>query len=308
MKFNYLLSAVLISGLLFSSCNVDSDDDDNYMSVDYACSNLIIPNNGEAFATSAVYNLIYYYLSGNVVASTDNLNLGYGNQKFVTNAMPCETKLYTIDWSPNALDVTTFSGGSANSDGLSIRNLKGYASSVVNILSTNDPIIPAYPFTAQIPLVISYNVNNDYTVKTFMADAIYRGQTRVATVGSGEAPYTNDNIRYRVIFSKDYKKADFVIYNAKFADRMPVTINFVITDLDVAFTQNGYSITGSNLTPSTFEGGELTPAPTYMITSFEFINTSDDLSRGSAMYTVQMGPGVYNVDFSGYYVLSGQNN
>lgn len=306
MKFYKLFSILLSSGLIFTSCNLDTDDDNNYVTQNFVCSNLVIPADGASFATNANYSLTFYYNSGNVVVGTSDLSLGYGNFNFSTDPMPAETKLYTIDWSPNTLDVTTFQGGKANNNGTLVQNLKGYTSSIVNLLSTNDPNIPEYPFRAQIPLVISYNVNYDYTVKTFMPDAIYRGETTVITAGSTAEPFKNKDIRYRVIFSTDYKKADVIFYNANFSASMPVTINFILQNLDVEFLKNGYRISGASLIPSLYEGGALTPYPAIPINSFELLNTSDDLSSCTMMYTVQMGKAIYNVDFNGYYVLSGE--
>lgn len=305
MKIKNLILGIAGFGLVFSSCNLDSENEDNYTSGTYKCANLVVNSAGDAFASNATYSMMFYYLDGTLSATTGDLNLGgSSNVSFTTNAMPCETRLYDVNGT--ALDVTTFSGGTANAGGQQVTNLSGFLSSIVNWLSTNDPVNPAYKFVAQIPVVMSYNVGNAYTVKTFMPDAIYTGTTRIATVGSPAEPFTNDGVRYRVIFSSDYKKADVIFYNAKFAEAMPVTINFVLQNLDVEFNRNGYVISGKDLTPSLYESDGLTPAPNYQITSFEFINASDDLTVGTAMYTVQIGKAQYNGDFTGYYCLSGQ--
>ena len=308
MKLKSLFIGLIGLGLITTSCNLDVDDSENYLSGTYTCSNLVIPADGEPFATNASYTAAFYTNSGTLTISTSDLNLGYGTFKFQTNAVPSETKLYSVDWSNSALDVTTFSGASANSDGVTIQNLGGFMSSVVNVLSTNDPINPEFGFIARIPLVISYTANHDYTVKTFMKDAIYRGTTSITTVGSQTEPFINDTIRYRVIFSQDYKKADIIFYDAKFAERMPVTIHFVLQDLDVKFTKNGYTISGTDVIPSLYDPSGLTPAPNYVFKSFDFTNTSADLTVGAAMYTVQIGNAQYNGAFQGYYVLSGNSS
>lgn len=304
MKLKFLLLGCIAAGIGLSSCNLDSDEDDNYMNGQYSCCNLVIPSEGgDAFATRANYTMSFYYLNGTATLTTNNLSLGYGNLAFTTNAMPTETKLYDVNG--KTLDVTSFSGGKASDNGVTVTNVNGYLSSIVNVLGTNDPINPAYKFTAMIPIIASYNVNYDYTVKTFMSDAIYTGTTNIKSVGSTANPFTNDGIRYRVVMSTDLKKADIIFYNAKFADRMPVTINFVLQNLDVTFNKSGYIISGKNLIPQLYEATGLTPAPNYEVTEFQFINTSDDLTVGTAMYTVSMGGAQYNGDFQGYYALTG---
>lgn len=303
MKLNKLLLATLCMGTFMASCNLETDDEDNYMTGTYPCCNLVIPDAGDAFATNATYNMAFYYISGNVSVSTSNLSLGYGNFAFTTNIMPCETKLYDVNGS--TLDVTTFGTGSADMNGVLVQNLKGYVSSIVNGLSTNDPVTPLYKFTLRVPPVLSYKVNHDYTVKTFMPDAIYTGQTSISTMGSSDAPFTSKDIKYRVVFANDLKTADVIFYNAKFAEMMPITINFVLKDLDVKYTKNGYTISGTNLVPYMLEGNSLTEYPNYTFTSFNFTNTSPDLTVGAADYVVMNR---YAGSFQGYYVMNPEDS
>lgn len=303
MKIKILLSGIAAMALSFSSCNLDTDDDNNYMTGTYPCCNLVIPENGDAFATTANYSMAFYYTSGTASLATTNLSLGYGTMAFTTNNMDVDTKYY--EYNGKNADVTSFSGGYANMNGVTVQNVNGCVSSVINMVSTNDPQNPDYIFTPRIAMIASYTANYDYTVKTFMPDAIYTGTTNIQTAGSTSAPFTNDGVKYRVIFSQDLKKADIIFYNAKFASAMPVTINFVLQNLDVKYNKNGYEITGENITPQLYEASGLTPAPRYQITSFQFQNTSSDLTTGSALYTVQIGDAVYYGDFQGFYALTG---
>lgn len=306
MKLKLLLLGCIAAGFGLASCNLDSDENDNYMNGQYSCCNLVIPSEGgDAFATRANYTMSFYYLNGTAALTTNNLSLGYGNLTFTTNAMPTETKLYDVNG--KTLDVTSFSGGKVSDNGVTVTNVKGYLSSIFNVISTNDPINPAYKFTAMIPIIMSYNVNYDYTVKTFMPDAIYTGTTNIRAVGSQADPFTNDGVRYRVVMSNDLKKADIIFYNAKFDERMPVTINFVLQNLDITFNKGGYIISGKDLIPQLYEASGLTPVPDYKITNFLLTNASDDLTVANIMYTVNMErTGTqYNGDFQGYYALTG---
>lgn len=303
MKIQHLLPALFATCVAFSSCNLDSDEQDNVQTFNLPCSNLVIPADGETFATSASYSLAFYYLSENMTLSTANLSLGTGGAfGFTSTKMPYTSAIGNFNG--NTAGINSFSGGKANENGLQIQNIKGYTTTFFNVLNTGDPVNNDYKWVSFTPLVLTYTANYDYTVKTFMADAIYTGNTMVTSVGVNEAPYANDGIRYRIVFQQDYKKADVIFYNAKFAEAMPITINFILKDLDVKYNKSGYVISGNNITPLLNEGNSWTPAPGFPFSSFEFINTSDNLTSGSAMYTVQVFGKPYSCTFNGYYCLT----
>lgn len=304
MNLKTLILGLAGCGLALTSCNLDNDNEDNYTMGSYQCCNLVASDHGEAFATKASYTLTFYYLNDKLSVTTNDLNLGYGNLGFSTGMMNCKTSLYNVNGA--TLDATTFSSGSAVGDGLSVQNVNGFITSMVNILGTNDPTNPDYKWTSRIPLVANYVVNNEYTVKTFMPDAIYSGTTNVFSQGSEAEPFTNDGIRYRIVFQENLKKADLIFYNAKFAEKMPITINFILKDLDVTYNRNGYVISGKNIEPLLNEGNDWTPAPSFPFKSFEFINTSSDLTTGTAQYTVQVFGQPYTCSFNGFYCLSGK--
>lgn len=310
MKLKTLLFAIPLSGLMLSSCNLENDPTGNYTSGSFVCCNLISNASGDSYASLCSYKTIFYYTDGTMQLSTDMLNLDNTTYSFTSGMMNCDTKYYSVDGQSGIFDVTSFAGGSVNTGKISVENIKGFTSSLVNILSTNDPVNPAFPFTPYIPMVMSYTVDNKYNVKTFMPDAIYTGTTEIRSAGSNSTPFTNDGIRYRVVFQKDLKKADIIFYNAKFADRMPITINFVLKDLDVEYSGGSYVISnaaGEPINPWMYEASGLTENPNYKFTSFRFINSSDDLTIGQAFYTVQMGEAIYNGEFNGFYVSKGSN-
>lgn len=307
MNTKTLLLSLFSASILMSSCNLGNDNEDNYQTGTYTCANLVIPANGESFATKASYNMTYYFLSGTAALSTSNLSLGYSTVSFMSSQMPCETRLYNVDGKTK--DVTTFSGGMANDNGVVIQNIKGFTSSIVNLVDDNLPLMPGFPFIGRIPLVVTYTANYDYTVKTFMPDAVYTGTTTIMTQGSENAPFNNSGILYRVAFSEDLKKANVFVYNGRFAENMPVTMNFMLKDLEVEYTRNGYIISGKDLIPMIPEGNDYTDyGQAYVFNNFELINSSEDLTVSTVMYTVQIGKAKYNGSFTGHYVLSGSNN
>lgn len=301
------MKKIILTGMLglcvaLSSCSLDNDDDNNYFTNNYRCANLVIPSTGNTTMQDASYSLTIYPLSSTLNVTTSDLVINGTKYVFATNAMEAKTSLFSYEG--NNYDITYFSGGTAAASGLDVTNLQGFLSSKFNILGTNDPANPAYVFRPFTPLVMSYTVNGSNTVKTFAPDAIYTGVTSITTVGSTDAPFTNDGIRYRVIFKEDYSKADVILYNANFASNMPVTINCILEDLTVAVNKDGYSIMGSNIVPSLYDETGLTPAPGFPFASFQLDNNSSDLSTAAIQYTVQIGPARYDGTFTGKYVFT----
>lgn len=291
MKIKLLTIPFLALSMGLTSCNLNTDEDNNYFTGNYSVVNLISPEDGAPFASKGDYLFTYYTYSENLSITTKNLNLGYNTLNFVTAQLPYSLSIV----GPQSGFV--FSGsGSAN--GASVSNLSGYTSSYVNLPPES---LTDYPFYVYSPLVMKYTVNHDYTVRTFLADAIYNGNTSVTTQATGDV-YKFDNALYRVIFHEDFKKADVIIINAKFAENMPGAITCLIKDLDVTFNKNGYSIDApGKVIPYNYESNGWTSMDTRPFTSFHLNTSSDDLTNITVNYTVQMGPMNFICDFNGIY-------
>ena len=312
----YLSSLALLISL--GSCNLDTDDSNNYQTIPYSTCNLVIPQDGEAFATPANYVMAYYYNSRTVTVSSTNLNLtGSGASPFTTNAMPFSASAFQTEW-VNYTEVTTFSGNPGSSSGVNITNLSGYTSRLMTADPGVLPNIPAYPFTINMNLVMRYTADGTYNVYTFAPDAIFYGKTTVNTLGAAMEPYTSDETLYRVMFDKEMKKADILFLNAKFNERMPSKrINFLVKDLDVVYSKSGYSIQmpaeTEYIIPEYYEGSSFTPYPSYRFTSFNLSSSvSNNLTEATANFNLEyyMGENLaarYNCTFSGSYVTDGSS-
>lgn len=301
MKFKLLLLSAVFSGLGLTSCNLDSDDSDQQLSYQLTCANFVTSVEGEAFATSATYNLTFFYVPGTLSINTSNLVLGLGNTNgFTTDKMPFTTEG----------NFNKFSGGKASDNGLTISNLSGYTTSdLYNLEGADKEIITGFNWNSSItPLVMSYNANYDYTVKTFLPDAIYRGVTSVAAIEAPGMTYQGDATKYRVIFTDDYKKATVIFYGAKFNERMP-EITFMLKDLAVTWindgAKRGYSIDGTNIIPYQYEAKAWDPNEGFPFLTFNFTNTSSDLTGAAASYTLKvktMGDMTFTNTFTGSYI------
>lgn len=308
MKINKLLLSILGLGMVMTSCNLDSDDEDNFQTWTMPCANLVIPDNGEVFAEDATYVLTFFYMSENLTVATSNLDLGTGkNYSFVTPYINYTTQVYNFNGAPAA--VNSFKGGQANENNLTVRNINGYTTTLWNYISTqeNPNKYPDYKWVSYTPLVMSYTVNSEYTVKTFLPDAIYTGKTIIPSPDGTDDNFVNDKIRYRVVFHDDYKKADIIFYNANFGHGMPVTIEFLLKNLDVAYNKNGYIISGNDLVPSLYqESVGWIENQGFPFKKFELINTSDDLTVATVFYTVSVMGKSYNCSFNGAYAFGNE--
>lgn len=139
-----------------------------------------------------------------------------------------------------------------------------------------------------------------------MRDAIYNGTTTIRSVGSGTS-FSNDGVRYRVVFAEDMKTASVIFYDAKFAENMPVTIHFVLRDIPVTYgIGGGYTIQipeGESIIPEMYENNGYTPAEGYPFTSFLLHTIDTNLTNISIDYTVEIRGNKYLGQFSGPYVL-----
>lgn len=277
MKTKLFSTLLMACGLLFSSCNLEPDSESNYYPGEFPTCNFIKPASGDAYAAYGNYVLTYYYYDNRLTVGTSNLLLGDSYSSFTTGYIGYKEANFS-----NGVSVLSFSDGSAAK--LNINDLSGYTTTNFR-MPEKDPL---YKYVPVVPLVMQYNVGTEYQVKTFLPDAVYFGTTTITTVSSG-ANFTNPDFLYRVIFNKDLKKADVVFYNAKFAERMPITVSFALKDLDVKFLDNGYEISipaDEERIPLYYAGNDTEPFPSYTFTALKLTNTSPDLTSAAITYNI----------------------
>ena len=309
MKIKTLLLGLIGLGFGLTSCNLETNDEDNYVTWQFPVCNLVMPDNGTAFATTCFYALPYYYNSNTIAVSTTELSLGYSTFNFSTNPMVLDSKNYSNG------NVSSFSGGIAKTGNVNISGLSGYISDVYNNLTKEENGVFNVAFSGFSPIVMNYRADYDYTVKTFSPDAVYTGVTNVAEVSGTVPPFQNENIKYRVLFNKELNKATVYLYNAKFttAPQAPV-IHFALRNLDVEYTKEGYKISGTEVVPQQYNGLDdkqqpiWKPMPNYTLDTFELINASSDLTACQIRFTLPISfsgyTGQYLCTFNGAYVYS----
>lgn len=284
--------------LCCSSCLKEAKEE---RTISYSTTNLIIPDNPseECVASAATY-LVKADVAAGRLAVSSNLKVGEQELTLVTDQVAYQawnslqgslTKFTNAHGMASSLPVTAFNG--------SISGACFYPESNVSLPGVD--FIPAGEFGPKV--VFQYRLGNDYTVKTFSRDEVFSGTTTTRYHYNGEGlTFTTDKILYRLVINKDFKKADIIIYKAKFAEQQPMEIAaMLLKDLNVSFSSRGIQVSGTNVVPKVPEGNGYTEFANYTFDNILFQTISDDLTKATIDYSVA---GKYHGQFSGLYVLT----
>lgn len=316
MKVKNLLFGLLSSGLAMTSCNLDVDDSENYNNNTYGnVANLLIPvAEGNASAMQDTYVITDYFYAGNLAVTSTNFSTGISKGAFTTS--PMDYTVETAGQYPYLRSIVRFQGGHAAGSGFTVSNLEGFVTAFPTLLPDSATMIKDYPYQPVPSLVISYNVNDAYNVRTFAWDAVYGGKTSVKAAMSPVPMYEGEETFYRLYFHTDMKQADMIVYGAKFASQMP-PLTFVLKNLDVVYNRQGFTVqkpAGEEyMIPYVPEGQNqsqvLVPYPSRRISQLMFTPTSTDLTNAMLDFSVQMVnaetvTATFNCEFTGAYCSS----
>ncbi|MDE6484531.1 MAG: hypothetical protein K2L14_03970 [Duncaniella sp.] len=116
--------------------------------------------------------------------------------------------------------------------------------------------IPAY--------YINYVLNNTTQVNVVGTSNYYFGETTVNSVDGG-APYSTYETYYTVQLDPQSMLANIGFHSARFADKMPVSLNFTLRDMPFTVNTQGYRIIKADATTPYLNN--TTPNPAYDITN-----------------------------------------
>lgn len=154
-------------------------------------------------------------------------------------------------------------------------------------------------------LKMSFLAGGMFEVKTLAGVSTFFGNTTTSYQGvTGEERFSSNNIGYAIAIRPSEMKANLLMYNAKFAEAMPMTVNIVLEDLPIQITPSGYSIKSSDVVPKSilsYEVGEAIPA--YTFTNLE-VSSDMDFTNLYINFTVA---GKYEGYFSGTCVAPSDN-
>lgn len=290
-------------GVLFTSCLGDDDPEEFFTNMGLKSANLVIPTNGDpAFAVADVkYDFTLEHTNSTAVVSTDGLALSLQSKlsfesdpvKFVAgNYVEGQTYRFAID------KINSKVNGMYDGD---------YNVTDLNCLLTTAYYSPAgMNSQSSAPLgtmlVMNYEIGDKYTVKTFPISAFYSGDTtsEYTDRATGEAKtYTSNSALYGVNIDVADATADIVIYNAHFAEPMPM-LTMMLKDLKVEYTSRGYYIKGENIVPLVMMDGEYLEVPNYAFNNFVVSCVEGDLTTASIEFMVA---GMYKGSFTGSYIV-----
>lgn len=174
------------------------------------------------------------------------------------------------------------------------RNKYGYFYDETKIGEYTYQVNVNYPWIT----VAKYNIGSSYRVNTFQKNTFFRGTTRT-TYPANPQGFVTDDIIYRFILKKAEKSdaytADMILYNARFAQEMPVSlIAVLVEDLNVDFTPDGIKITGKDIIPKWYTNNEYLPLERYIFRSVDFTTTDEYYASGRLIYHV-------GDDYEGYF-------
>lgn len=271
--------------LLLGSCSTEVDPLENAFAVPYSTTAFVAYPDGSASICDTRYVLTNYPMAGTCVLNSTGVVVGDQTCSFTTDQMP-----YTSSLLAGGLTEQKFSGGSAMWNETPITGITCLIpSQKANVSDRTEVTVPGYPSSAETAFFLSYAVGDLANVRTFMSDACYVGSTQTIYSYNGDnKTYSNADVIYRVCFKQAHKKADLLIYHAKFAEEQPEIQAMLLKDLDVTINANGYTIRNNSgdIVPEVYEAGELIPNARYPFNSIVISSSNEQLSEVSIIFTV----------------------
>lgn len=292
----FALAAIAVAG--FSSCDRNSGVTST-VTFSAQSFNLVTTLDGSAdpAVASSIYKFNFDQIAGTGVISTEITN-NIKPISFVTD--PITYKVMNYQWNNGiheVIDLETFKTKE-------IYNLDFQLTTMANI----PPVIDGLPAivipTGYKYVIASYQVGDNVNVRTFWPDVTFTGSTITSYSFAGvDKSFNSTDVKYRVVMNPADKKATVILYDARFAEEMPKPItNIVLKDLPVKFTNNGYEISGTEITPVCYEGGVATPNTDRIFNSFT-LSVGGDLTEARIDYTVS---NVFRGSFTGCYIVKPQ--
>lgn len=307
-KFYFLCASAAL--MAFSSCTKDGYQEFNSTVPAPAISIITSLNTGDVSVIPGVYGFrlttknyesTAYVISPDLIADNTSLSFTSNSQDYKTSGNDVFMSNVTGTVGNTNMELN-------NANFLALNPIEeptykyGYYYDLTNIGNTY-----TFKLNYQFPwiAIAKYNIGNSYRVNTFPETTFFRGTT-TTQYSANPNGYTNDDITYRftIMQDKETKKfsANMILYNAKFAAEMPVSLVAVLVEgLDVDFSADGVTISGTDIIPSYYKEAGFDPLPMYIFKSVVFKTTNSDYTSGMIDYEVGTD---YKGHFEGSYVNS----
>lgn len=314
------LGLIAMAGLLFTSCDMETKD--STATVGYGAYNLMVPlDGGEATAVPCAY-IFNFNLTQSKVKLEGTYNYNSGKYEFETDEVsytqypPYDGMVYYM---------TGFKGNVNGQPSMALADTKLLLTSNFNwpyytdfkldnfypnkegLASGGDPLPGVWylPNNWPQPVVLaSYQIGQDYRVKTFSSDCTYVGTTTTSyPVHGQDQSFETKTIYYRIVLDIDKKKACAVLYRAKFSnvEAEPEKRVIYLADLDLTLGDGYYTVTGNDIIPQTIEGNKLEDNPSFKFKSFRMSTVGNYMESAQISYEVINSMGAMEIPYSGRF-------
>ena len=308
MKKRFLIAA-LVAPALLTSCL--GDPKDTTTKTILPIYNHVTPTDGSSETTvgKGEYTFNQNVTQGTLEMLASSLKLGEQTGSFTT-----PTEKYGVGSTYEIVFKSATAGLFNNDEAMPVTNLQCAIYSVYNYLDNRlastlpkDLAVPSQYYALPI---MSYKVGSEYNVKTFYAYPYFKGTT--VTTDDTNKKFENKKMGYFISMDVAKKKANVVLTDAKFSEKMPMELAaLILRDLDIKFTPAGYQVTGSGIIPAMMQGSQEVPVASFVFDTFQLTTTSSDMTQAVAIYDVlnKMGETEkrYKGEFSGKYTYVAEN-
>ncbi len=274
--------------LLFSSCDTSTKDSTS-MNLYKVYNHIFSKTTGEITTSQNIYSVELNWTQGTVAISTKDLKIDNKDNSFTTTpGVIGEVKTYnTSEGVAQTMKFERLTGNFNDDSSMPLQNFRAKWSSALNV-PTYSELQNSGVQAKMNPLILSYEIGNEYMVRTFQVDCFYKGSTNTSFVAmDGQSgTYQNTNMLYRVILDVDKKKGDVQIFKAKFAEQQPEISLIAVKGLDLTFNSEGYVLKGENIVPGVVENGKETPNDKYIFNQIEFVASGPELTQGFFSFKV----------------------
>lgn len=278
MKKQLLSGAFAALALVAVSCSGGADHQTLNYDIDLA--NLVTDSqNGNTEITDATYAFLFDYTNSEMQMRISNLNIDGKRLNFLS---PEDVKFTESTYAQGLVTKFALPSMSALSSATTATDLSGEISTAYNY----NPVLNLITNVWR-RFVISYKIDNRYTVQTFEKSTFWKGSTVTSYVmGNTHKEFTTSAPVYSVDMDLENMTATVIIYNAQFAQEMPTVSIMKIEGLKVTCSAGKYSVAGSDMVPQVYEGGAWTPNTKFTFNNFTLTTTNSSLTSGSASFTV----------------------
>lgn len=316
------LGLMALVGLMFTSCHMETKD--STQKVSYITYNLITPlDGGDPVATASIYQFNFNLTKG-IASIETTLVYNSAQYSFSTDEVP----FYQYPpYNGMVYYLKGFSGNVNNQVTMPLENTQMLITSDFNYpydskynvaqwypnkegaaVSGNaiDGVLytPSNQWISPI-LVGSYQIGQDFRVKTFTCDSFYTGTTTTTYPGmdGNMSSNTSNSIYYRVVLDVAKKKAYVVMYKAKFSasPQEPEKSVVYLKDLDITWGDGYYIVEGSDIVPETIDGGKMEPNESFKFKSFKMTTAGQYLTDASMNYEVINSMHGQQISYNGFF-------